>query len=1042
MPESVPQTIEVPTSESALAEWFAEGVRAELEALEDQQRAQRYELINGDQVEAQGESSAIYRFVVADGARLPEDSSGLLTIGDERLQADVLGQVGNQITVLIQTATRLPNRIPRALFNVDDAALLRKLAEFLEGIATSNGSGLTTGVFHPSSQPTGFADLPADPAIDAVTGEHRRALQQALGSPITFIWGPPGTGKTYGIAHLITALLRAGERILMTSHTHAAVDAALYETITGPLEEDSTVDAGQIVRVGRTTDPKIPADVKLEGITERRAAEIAERIAGLETEAAPLVERRAQLDASLALWNTVHDLERRRQVAVEETRSLAVQAQRIERSIREGQQQLVGFRESLERAQRAWFRKATKVHDAQQSLDRQHRDVTDLENEGSNISLQRVQATERVDALTAQLADAKDACREIEAEASLRAAHDTNEAALSTLEAQIQAARSELSHIEEQVIAEASVIFATLTKLYIGGALENQHFDAVIIDEVSMAMPPLLLVAALRAGTRVVLVGDFLQLPPIVRSDDPLSDERLGTDVFRLARLANGNRPADGAPAMAKLRTQRRMVPGVADLARHLAYGLTGITDHPSVLMRQPAEWMHWLPDAPLVFIDTADLHCWSGKQPGSQSRFNFYSAHIALSVAARCAAQLAKPPPGERPPIGIVTPYAAQRRILTRLVADLDLPAWAAAGTVHTFQGSQAELVIFDSVLDEPYYSAMLCNPKVTEDVIRQLNVAVTRARDRLVFVGSSEWLNRNAKAASGLGMLWGFFTDNAALVPASDVVSDLPGGWPMVGEDTWTLAELSDGPAYEILDESSFFERFEADLARAAEAVFGLVPFFGEYRWPRVEPWIRDVLQRGVEVTLVTPSLRDAPNARYVEAAIANLRSNGAVVITSEGLHGKDIVIDGRVHYTGSLNWASHRGRSEIMHRTASQGHAALVLRYLQARYIRDAAIHEDGTPRQCPKCGGPTQVVNQRRQHGFWDRQSMKVGCANPDCRDYLRNIDERAPFREIPRCQADGQTKYRRRKYGRGERWQCPKHARDCEGYKVVPGDPEP
>src|SRR5262249_13444402 len=148
------------------------------------------------------------------------------------------------------------------------------------------------------------------------------------------------------------------------------------------------------------------------------------------------------------------------------------------------------------------------------------------------------------------------------------------------------------------------------------------------------------------------------------------------------------------------------------------------------------------------------------------------------------------------------------------------------------------------------------------------------------------------------------------------------------------------------------------------------------------------------------------------FVDAAIRNLREMGAIVISGSGLHGKDIVIDEQIHYTGSLNWASHRGRSEIMHRTLSPALAKLVLQFLQARYIRAAAIHEDGSPRVCPECGGPTQIVNQRIQHGFWDKQAMKVGCANPECKRYLRNVDERPALRSVPLCEIDGKTKYRR------------------------------
>ena len=46
------------------------------------------------------------------------------------------------------------------------------------------------------------------------------------------------------------------------------------------------------------------------------------------------------------------------------------------------------------------------------------------------------------------------------------------------------------------------------------------------------------------------------------------------------------------------------------------------------------------------------------------------------------------------------MTPYAAQRRLLQRLVEAADLRDWVKVGTVHTFQGGEADLVIFDHAL------------------------------------------------------------------------------------------------------------------------------------------------------------------------------------------------------------------------------------------------------------------------------------------------------------------------------------------------------
>jgi hypothetical protein len=619
---------------------------------------------------------------------------------------------------------------------------------------------------------------------------------------------------------------------------------------------------------------------------------------------------------------------------------------------------------------------------------------------------------------------------------------------LRPLEEKLDALQEELSRLGQTVIDEARVLFCTLTKNYIGKEIENQKFDAVIIDEISMALPPLIFLAAGRAEARVVLVGDFLQLPPIVRSDTEITNAILGTDVFHLSGVAVDMKPAEPCPVLAKLTTQRRMVPAIADVARHLVYRRAGVLDdHEDVKRRKVEEdspWLDFLPKNPLIIVDTADLYCWSGKQLGTLSRFNMYSATLAVDIAAMAAKKIQRPPLEVAKPIGIIAPFAAQRRLLSKLISDMELDQWVAPGTVHTFQGNQADLIIFDSVLDEPYYSARLCNPKVTEDALRDLNVAVTRARNKFVFVGSSEWLNKHARPASALGSLWSFLKEPADLLSAVDLIGNdfqqriAAGSNAHVG---WDIPRSEKGYTIQNLDEESFFEQFAEDINASEISIFALAPYFGEYRWPRIQPLFSAALARKVEITIVTPPLTEAKNIRYVEDVIRNLRSLGAVVVPSSGLHGKDVIIDERIVFTGSMNWSSHRGRAEVIHRIEAPKYAKQCLEFLHAKHVRKAATNEDGTPRACPHCGFPIQIVNQRRQHFHWDFQAMKVGCTNTKCKGYLRDVDERPPFKKIPVCQVDHRTKYRIVRRGKGKIWQCPKHPKDCTTEKVVPGDPE-
>lgn len=608
--------------------------------------------------------------------------------------------------------------------------------------------------------------------------------------------------------------------------------------------------------------------------------------------------------------------------------------------------------------------------------------------------------------------------------AALRAEIDQLNERVRAIDQRLQAIAEEKAAIEEAVIADARIVATTLTRAYLRDSIQNRRFDTVILDEASMAPIPALWVAAAVADRNVVVVGDFRQLPPIKHSEHQLAEQWLGQDVFEVSGVRGAYDDGQPPEHLAALTTQYRMHPQISAVPNELIYdGL--LSDAPSTLDDSELDrWFDrsWGPDAPVVLVDTGSLNAWvtGVGGPGRTSRLNFLSATVCADLAQRMLRQ-DRPRLEEGSPRRILVgaPYRPHARLVELLLRDLELEREVVAGTAHTFQGSEAPVVIFDLVNDEPHWRVGMFAPDFDETNRRLLNVALTRPKHRLVVVGDFAYVRSKTRHAF-LGRLVEFLEARYPKVDARELVSA-----GLAARAAKAQLAAAGGPieSHEqrlVVTQDDFYRLLSRDLAASAERVLIYSPFITANRLGQLEPQLKAAVERGIRVSVVTKTIEERgerDQAPYGDLE-ATLRDWGIELLHKRQMHEKLVFVDHGILWSGSLNPLSFSATQEVMERRASD---RVVADYAQALRVEDLLALAESTDRACPICG--TQLaMAEGHDEPYWR-------CSNRDC-DYTRNIGQPAPRDGLIICGSPGCGKpVKFGFWGDEARWRCtvnPRH----------------
>lgn len=559
----------------------------------------------------------------------------------------------------------------------------------------------------------------------------------------------------------------------------------------------------------------------------------------------------------------------------------------------------------------------------------------------------------------------------------------------------------QLAKVESEVIRSASVIGATLTKTYLSDDIQARRFDTVILDEASMAPIPALYVAALLSDNNLVVVGDFRQLPPIVLSDKESTIKWLGRDIFEVSELTEAWKKRATPAHFIMLTEQSRFLSEIAKVANQFYEGIlqTRPGREATPEYSKFANWYRsdWPHDNPVVLVDTGSLHAWvtSVAKHGRSSRLNFLSATVSVDLAE----QLLNPErpnsiEGDPKRILIVSPYSPHAKLVKVLLQEnVQINGEVISGTIHSFQGAEADVVIFDLVADEPHRRVNLFIPKLDKEIKRLLNVALTRAKFRLFVLGDFAYCrSQGGKAFLGKRLI-PFLLKSFPCINASDIVPNGLAARAAKAQMTSLGGEIEPDSERLVITQADFFRLLSTDLTRAKERVIIYSPFMTQDRVAFLLPQLQAAVSRGVAITIITKSLseRSASQISQIRKIETQLIKVGVAIMHKMHMHEKVVFIDDDITWSGSLNPLSFSNTQEVMERRKSK---AVFDDYVQVLRLQDLLAVQGKPQSICPLCGSEIMAAEGADEPYYWR-------CSNKDC-CYTRSIDQPYPFDGILSC----------------------------------------
>jgi superfamily I DNA and/or RNA helicase len=948
-------SLELPPNSTVLEKYIiaVEKLGEELRASE---KRKQYKLSNGTRL-AQGATSVLYQFhfnnELSDDAKFSDEGTIELRIDKSSVNGVIISAHADRIQLALESD--IGADVPRALMLVHSAALYEKLNETLRDVVNGRlqvNLRLADAAVGAGAIPGSGNSIPSGRWEKGLNKSQVKAFRHVLSHTLTYIWGPPGTGKTHTLGAIVSAAFEAGQRVLVCSNTNRAVDEVLHRICKALTARHPALQQGALVRLRAIVDEEFQSEfgflVSEEAVSDRLAKALNQRRARLNEELEALS---SDIEAAQAVLQRFHDLDLVNaglRDLNDKLIQVAKQRQALAGRLSNLKTQLQMLAEELGRARglmRVFRRSPTEIRAEIGKTQSQLTSVTaQIEACGkiyNDLTKKRSSLQQFRESLHQELSGHERRATEMRLDAASRSRNSVEE--------QLREVRAQLEDLRTSIVRNARILGTTCTSAY-RRAREIVSVDVVIIDEASMVFLPAAWFAAGMAAQRVVVCGDFRQLPPIVETDQQAIFDIIGQDVF----TASGVIRRSARSPMVMLETQRRMDSAICALISQRMYDGRLITD--PALTAEHQQRLRAPPpfDGALTIVDTSSLQPVESRAANG-SRFNMMHALLVRILARHF--QKSGFVIGKQS-LAVCTPYRAQANLIRKLLANDDSLSGVQVGTVHVFQGNERRAVIID--ITESQGTGKLGHfvqaAPPDQEGARLINVAVSRAESHLIIIANLTYLDKHLPRDALLRSILCDMQANGRVLPAFELLAlrpveeDLRG---LIGEMRLDAVTSRTG----VFTGRNFDYAMAKDLSFAQHSVVIFSGFASKYRMGAIGEMLRILRESGIRIRCVTRPPRNYPNGwrEDVRGVLDALDDDGCVVDGRLHTHEKLIVIDGEVVWHGSLNMLSFRHNTdEVMTRVWDRSLAQELTVILSKLPVPGAHALQMFAEPENPRCG----------------------------------------------------------------------------------------